>query len=276
MFGALYTRGNVGDQYVIKERNGNGFWLTVIGKYFPVRDEAKAAAQADYERRVRSALAPEPAEREATTRKIYLASRYSRFPEMQKVRTDLEAAGYIVTSRWINGGHELTKEGSTEAHEAERVRYAQEDFADLLAADCVISFTEIPRETKTRGGRHVEHGMALALGKRVIVIGYRENVFHCLPQCEFFTTWADALASLSTPGQGGRAGEAPAPDRAALIERLGERHKIEHDGFEGEVIGSYTTREGKRGVVLQQIGTKVVHVYGEKWIAPLASGGAGC
>jgi nucleoside 2-deoxyribosyltransferase len=130
-------------------------------------------------------------------RNIYLASRYSRFPEMQKVREDLSALGYTVTSRWINGGHELTKEGSTEAHEAERVIYAQEDFADLLAADCVISFTEIPRETKTRGGRHVEHGMALALGKRTIVVGYRENVFHCLPQCEFFADWPCALAAIA-------------------------------------------------------------------------------
>ncbi len=41
---------------------------------------------------------------------------------------------------------------------------------------------------------------------------------------------------------------------------------IEHDGFIGDIIGHYVTREGKRGVVLQQIGTKVVHVYGEKWI----------
>ena len=41
---------------------------------------------------------------------------------------------------------------------------------------------------------------------------------------------------------------------------------IEHDGFTGEVIGYYTTREGKRGVVLQQVGTRVVHVYGEKWL----------
>ena len=43
---------------------------------------------------------------------------------------------------------------------------------------------------------------------------------------------------------------------------------IEHDGFEGTVIGNYVTREGKRGVVLQQTGTRVVHVYGEKWLRP--------
>lgn len=43
---------------------------------------------------------------------------------------------------------------------------------------------------------------------------------------------------------------------------------IEHDGFSGDVIGRYTTREGKRGVVVQQDGTRVVHVYGEKWLSP--------
>lgn len=43
---------------------------------------------------------------------------------------------------------------------------------------------------------------------------------------------------------------------------------IEHYGFKGDVIGSYVTREGKRGVVIQQDGTRVVHVYGEKWLKP--------
>jgi hypothetical protein len=45
-------------------------------------------------------------------------------------------------------------------------------------------------------------------------------------------------------------------------------YRIEHDGFEGMVIGSYRTREGKKGVVLQQVGTRVVHVYGTQWLKP--------
>lgn len=35
----------------------------------------------------------------------------------------------------------------------------------------------------------------------------------------------------------------------------------ERDGFLGTKIGEYVTREGIPGVVLQQLGTKVVHVY---------------
>jgi hypothetical protein len=36
---------------------------------------------------------------------------------------------------------------------------------------------------------------------------------------------------------------------------------VEYDGFKGVEIGRYTTLEGKEGAVLQQVGTKVVHVY---------------
>ena len=129
-------------------------------------------------------------------RSVYLAARYSRAPQLRAVRDQLVTAGFTVTSRWIEGGHELTKEGSTEAHAAERVRFAQEDWTDLLAAQVVISFTEEPRKTSTRGGRHVEFGAAIALLKRVIVVGHRENVFHCLPQVEFFETWSEAFRVL--------------------------------------------------------------------------------
>lgn len=47
-----------------------------------------------------------------------------------------------------------------------------------------------------------------------------------------------------------------------------ERYSIEFDDFVGTVIGSYTTLEGKEGVVMQQDGTRVVHVYGRKHLKP--------
>jgi len=119
--------------------------------------------------------------------KIYLASRYSRHPEMQKVRDDLEGRGHKITSRWINGGHQVDDAGlSLQAKEKERVRFALEDLEDLYEADVVISFSEIPRSTKSRGGRHVEHGVALGANIRTIVIGPRENVFHCLPIVKWY------------------------------------------------------------------------------------------
>lgn len=38
-------------------------------------------------------------------------------------------------------------------------------------------------------------------------------------------------------------------------------YRCERDGFEGQEIGQYITREGIHGLVLQQIKTRVVHVY---------------
>lgn len=129
---------------------------------------------------------------------IYLAARYSRLREMQECRKDLENLGHKVTSRWIDGNHQIDDAGlSASANEAERIRFAEEDRDDLMAADCVISFTEQPRSSNTRGGRHVEFGIALALMKRVVVVGHRENVFHCLPVVEFFQRWSQVIATLA-------------------------------------------------------------------------------
>ncbi len=50
---------------------------------------------------------------------------------------------------------------------------------------------------------------------------------------------------------------------------VGSHYRIPHDGFEGHVIGYYLTDEGKEGVVLQQNGTQVVHVYNTKWLSPI-------
>ena len=57
-------------------------------------------------------------------------------------------------------------------------------------------------------------------------------------------------------------------ERVLQMTDAAERYSIEFDGFTGTVIGSYTTLEGKEGVVLQQDGTRVVHVYGRKNLKP--------
>jgi hypothetical protein len=109
--------------------------------------------------------------------KIYLAARYSRHPEMQAVAEVLQQNFHVVTSTWING------------NSLPDAVCAQNDLRDLLAADAVLSFTEEPRQmTNTRGGRHVEFGLALGFGKAVFIIGPRENVFHYLPNVRQFSS----------------------------------------------------------------------------------------
>lgn len=61
--------------------------------------------------------------------------------------------------------------------------------------------------------------------------------------------------------------ESPCSEPGCLSGR--PRYRVEFDSFEGVEIGSYTTLEGKEGVVLQQIGTRVVHVYGRKHLVPV-------
>src|SRR4051794_8361832 len=50
----------------------------------------------------------------------------------------------------------------------------------------------------------------------------------------------------------------------------GTRYRIEHDGFQSTVIGHYKRLDGYEGVVMQQDGTKIVHVYGKKWLKPIS------
>ena len=135
--------------------------------------------------------------------KIYLAARYSRREELVGYRTQLEAMGHSVTSRWLNGAHQISNEGQPIGDDGEalvesgqciraaalRQEFAIEDVADVMAADLVVSFTEPPRSNASRGGRHVEFGIALAQRSALAVIGYRENLFHWLPNVGFFETW---------------------------------------------------------------------------------------
>lgn len=126
--------------------------------------------------------------------KVYLAARYSRREELCRYAFDLERIGYEITSRWLQGNHQIDDAGlSAEAATEERTRFATEDWDDLMAADICISFTEEPRSSNSRGGRHVEFGAALAAGKHCLVIGPRENVFHCLPNVNVFRYWDDFL-----------------------------------------------------------------------------------
>ena len=131
--------------------------------------------------------------------KIYLAARYSRHPEMRGVRDVLAALGYEITSRWIDmHGGKYPSSFTPEILNSDPEycgRLGVHDMEDVQAADVVISFTDETGGGK--GGRHVEHGLALGLGKRVIVCGPRENIFHTLPQVEHYTDWPRLVMALT-------------------------------------------------------------------------------
>lgn len=124
--------------------------------------------------------------------KVYLAARFSRLPELLGYKAELEDAGVTVTSRWLLGGHEWVGTPDDEIPVDELARFATDDLEDLTAADLVICFTESPRSGPARGGRHVEFGYALARGIPVLTVGYRENVFYCLPTVMYAVDWEAA------------------------------------------------------------------------------------
>jgi hypothetical protein len=146
---------------------------------------------------------------------IYLAARYSRREELCAYRTDLQNFGYLVQARWLDGGHQISDTGNPIGEHGEalvegddgsmssmaallRAKFAQDDFEDVSMAQVIISFTEPPRSTASRGGRHVEFGIGLGRADkpRLIVVGHRENIFHWLPRVEFAETFGDAVLLL--------------------------------------------------------------------------------
>lgn len=102
----------------------------------------------------------------------YLAGRYDRRLDLLLLVPLLEAVGIGVKSTWLHGTHEGSEDPAVLKH------CAQEDLADVGLADMLIAFSEWPDVGFTSGGRHVELGYALGRGKRVVVIGPIENVFH--------------------------------------------------------------------------------------------------
>ena len=134
----------------------------------------------------------------------YFAARYSRHPEMRGYRDRLVATipNAIVTSRWIDcHNDELEQSYTPEVLNADPAgcwKYGRDDLNDLNAADVIVSFTG--QGGGGKGGRHVEHGYALALIARIVVIGPRENIFHCDPDTEVYPDFDAFLAHERTLG----------------------------------------------------------------------------
>lgn len=105
--------------------------------------------------------------------KVYLAASWRRQARMRDWRAHLEAwAGAEVTARWID----MPEAAMTD--EAAQQAAAEVCLADVEAADILVCLAETPDEGYLTGGRHVEVGYALALGRPVHLVGAAENVFH--------------------------------------------------------------------------------------------------
>jgi hypothetical protein len=97
----------------------------------------------------------------------------------------LEARGWRVTSTW----HRRSESGQSYAQIAER------DLAELVVGGHVVVCGDT---ASSSGGWHTALGLAVSMGKSVVVIGEHgaKNVFSHLPGVQRFATWADYLDSV--------------------------------------------------------------------------------
>lgn len=126
--------------------------------------------------------------------KIYLSSRFERQKELQGYadRVHKISPDFRVISRWLIDGHSVDLE---KPKTAQCELFAAEDYEDVMNCDMFIFFSEQPG-VSSRGGRHVEFGIALTLGIRILVVGPVENIFHYMPKIEHYDTFEDVEKEL--------------------------------------------------------------------------------
>jgi nucleoside 2-deoxyribosyltransferase len=115
--------------------------------------------------------------------RIYIAAAYSRKFSVQDAAAILEAKGHDVVSTWHQEIYLPTVQ-LKELSPGVLRDLAFRDIKELSDCDTLVFFAEPQESQPPRGGRHVEFGIALALGKRIIVIGEAENLFHYWPKVE--------------------------------------------------------------------------------------------
>lgn len=127
---------------------------------------------------------------------VYLANMFSKIEETRKYRDNLETIhGMKVTSRWLEEKHNANV-SINELAPSEYMAPAIDDIEDIDRSDVLVIFT-VDGETPTRrGGRHWETGYAYGKGKKIIVCGPKENLFHFLPDVTICATWEEAKQEL--------------------------------------------------------------------------------
>lgn len=126
--------------------------------------------------------------------KVYLAGQYPRRDELRHVANLLRENNIEVTSRWLLESLPLSTQ-LPDLTVSNLREFAEIDGEDIRTADTLVLFSEDPLVGLPRGTHHTEFGYALGLGKRVIVIGGYENVFHYLPEVIHYATIQDFLDS---------------------------------------------------------------------------------
>lgn len=134
--------------------------------------------------------------------KVYLAAPYAARDTAKDYAAELARVGFTVTSSWLEEKHEIndgTTGAATDLTDAQVAVHAAKDLADIDVSDLLVAITAKALGVEGgSGGRHVETGYAIAKGKRVLVVGEPENVFHRLGRaCSVVPNWHEAVIELA-------------------------------------------------------------------------------
>ena len=122
---------------------------------------------------------------------VYLSARHLRSPELNEAKAALEKAGLEVTSTWLSG----TRPPSDVTDPNWLARVSRED---IERADVYVLLGD---ERGDSGHRHVEFGIATALGKPIIVVAAEpENLWQRLPGVQVVPDWKSVQELLITSG----------------------------------------------------------------------------
>lgn len=108
--------------------------------------------------------------------KIYIAG--SDQAKAKELASELAAHGHTVVSSWLEKEFKRTHEHS----EAERKAIAEEDAREVASCDCLVLLGGVGL---VPGGMYVELGVALGLGKHIIIATNRDNMLCWHPSILF-------------------------------------------------------------------------------------------
>ena len=127
--------------------------------------------------------------------KVYIASHFSRKNEVRMAAQELRALDIDVVSTW----HRETTKSNSIMHKGNARtwrKYALSDLNELCGCTHFVLFSMGATKKFSRGSHCWEAGFASGQGKKCIVVGERQVIFHYLPGERICKTWASAKRYL--------------------------------------------------------------------------------
>jgi hypothetical protein len=135
--------------------------------------------------------------------KVYVAARWDDRGDACIAKAILEEHGVYCTSTWLtphdNQSMDALKARGPDVVVKEARERAIKDFDDIREADCLLVLSPRKGFRNATGGKHVETGFALAIGRPIFLMGERENIFHYHPMVRLVGSVADFLKAMEIP-----------------------------------------------------------------------------